>query len=88
MAATTNARDLEVLAQSIRADATAIQAKVSDLLTLVGRLDLPLPEKPFVCMQASCGVPFTSERWLDDHLANVHGIETETHLSRLAAGAE
>ena len=65
--------DLRVLLQKIRFDATAIQAKVTDALDLLARLNVPTAPPAHAC--EVCGVGKSSEGALRDHLAVVHGID-------------
>lgn len=65
--------DLRELLMKIRYDATAIQAKVTDALETLARLDVPKAPPRFVC--STCGVARPTRVALRDHLANVHGIE-------------
>lgn len=69
----TDPGDLRDLLMKIRYDATAIQAKVTDALELLARLDLPRPPEPFVC--EVCGIARATAALLTDHLANVHDVE-------------
>jgi hypothetical protein len=67
--------DLEQQAKRIRYDLTALQGKISDLLTGIGELAKQLPAKPqpYACQE--CGLTFQSAERRDEHLANVHGWE-------------
>ena len=67
--------DLRELLIKIRYDATAIQAKVTDALLQLARLDVAPPPAPFVCPE--CGVEKRTEAMLLDHLANVHDVQAE-----------
>ena len=66
--------DLREVLLKIRYDATAVQAKVTDALELLGRLPLrDVKQHAHRCPE--CGIDKTSADALTDHLFNVHGIE-------------
>lgn len=66
--------DLRAMLMKIRYDATAIQAKVTDALDLLSRLDVPKPQPPHECPVSHCGVRVNTAQLLSEHLENVHGI--------------
>lgn len=73
-----NHPDHEILAalKTLRYDLTALQAKLSDLLTLAARLPTPDPPDSVEC--PNCQLAFESERRLAEHAYNVHhGPEPE-----------
>jgi hypothetical protein len=63
--------DLYELLMKIRYDATAIQAKVTDALTMLGRLNLPAPKQRPAC--PVCGIVPPGGVSVREHLENVHG---------------
>jgi hypothetical protein len=69
--------DLREMLLKIRYDCTAIQAKVTDALTLLGRLNVAKPPPAHVCSEPNCGVEKPTAQLLAEHLENVHGIRTE-----------
>lgn len=56
--------------KTLRYDLTALQAKVSDMLTLAARLPAPARESDVEC--PSCGLRFEGERRLAEHVFHVH----------------
>lgn len=72
--------DLYELLKKIRYDATAIQAKITDALKLLGELNLP--EQPQVeC--PNCGLPFKGTRTLAEHMHTSHGWPIPEHWAQL-----
>lgn len=69
--------DLRELLLKIRYDATAIQAKVTDALEQLGRLNVERPPEPHACPITHCGVSKTTARLLEEHMENVHDVILE-----------
>jgi hypothetical protein len=70
----TDPEDLRAMLLKIRYDATAIQAKVTDALEILARLDIPKPPPAHQCPVSHCGVEVAAAPLLVEHLENVHGI--------------
>ena len=79
--------DLRELLLKIRYDCTAIQAKVTDAMDLLARLNVPKPPPAHACPVSHCGVDRPTAELLVEHLENVHGIR-EKVVSRGPAGFE
>lgn len=78
--------DHEILAalKTIRYDLTALQAKLSDLITLAARLPAPNPPDTVTC--PSCGLEHTSQRRLAEHTYHVHQGPEPDHYRDTTAG--
>ncbi len=63
--------DIYETLRKIRYDATAIQAKVTDALNLLGTMSIPEAEPRPTCPE--CGVALVHS--LAEHLENVHGAD-------------
>lgn len=66
--------DLRELLLKIRYDCTAIQAKVTDALDVLARLNVPKPPPAHACPVSHCAVNRPTAELLVEHLENVHGI--------------
>lgn len=74
----TEEHETVAIARKLRYDLTAMQAKVTDLLNALGRLDLP--EGRPVCSVAGCGFrPGMNMPSLAEHLYTVHGGPLPAH---------
>lgn len=71
-----------VIARKIRYDLTALQAKVTDLLNELGKLDLPDPDA-LDCPR--CGLPTRGPLSLAEHLYVSHEGPVPDHWRRIEA---
>lgn len=55
-------------------DLRGVQAKLVELRTLLATVELPTENTFVVCPVSHCGVGIKSQRLLDEHLENVHGV--------------
>lgn len=67
--------DLLRLADRIEGTIGQATAQLADLRAMIAAA--PLPDKParFTCSVSYCNAPFKTQGALDQHLANVHGID-------------
>lgn len=74
--------DLYAQLDELRKDLSRCQARVTEVYNLLRQLNLPTAEE---VRCSRCGVPFRSQRALDEHDYNSHGGSVPAHL--LAAEA-
>lgn len=79
----TNEPDIYGMVRKLRYDLTAMQAKVSDILEELSRLNLPAQTTNWKCKH--CGIEKRTEELLNAHIELIHHEYTHSNAPTLVA---